>query len=96
MATSIRLDSEIGALNTVVVHTPGQELENMTPATAAEVLYDDILSLPLARGEHRQLKGVLQQVAEVIEFRDLLTEVLGREKVRRALIEELCQLFQCP
>ncbi|MDX1626683.1 MAG: arginine deiminase family protein [Wenzhouxiangellaceae bacterium] len=96
MSISIHLDSEIGALETVVVHTPGQEMENMTPATAAEVLYDDILNLPLALDEHRQLKGVLQKVCTVVEFRDLLTEVLERDKVRRALIEELTQLFECP
>src|SRR6056297_3966485 len=96
MSISIRLDSEIGALDTVVVHTPGPELENMTPATAAEVLYDDILSLPLALDEHRQLKGVLEQVSRVLEFRDLLADVLDRERVRRSLIEELCELFRCP
>jgi len=96
MSIQISLNSEIGALETVVVHTPGREMENMTPATAAEVLYDDILNLPLALTEHNQLKGVLDQVATVIEFHDLLTEVLGRERVRRALIEELTQLFGCP
>jgi len=96
MSIEISLDSEIGALQTVVVHTPGQEMENMTPATAAEVLYDDILNLPLALAEHRQLKGVLSQVTDVVELHDLLTEVLGRERVRRGLIEELTQLFGCP
>jgi len=96
MSIEISLGSEIGALQTVVVHTPGQEMENMTPATAAEVLYDDILNLPLALAEHRQLKGVLGQVATVVELHDLLTEVLGRERVRRGLIEELTQLFDCP
>src|SRR6056297_2540240 len=96
MSIEISLDSEIGALQTVVVHTPGREMENMTPATAAEVLYDDILNLPLALAEHRQLKGVLGQVATVVELHDLLTEVLGRERVRRGLIEELTQLFDCP
>lgn len=96
MSISIRLDSEIGVLDTVVVHTPGPELENMTPATAAEVLYDDILSLPLALDEHRQLKGVLERVARVVEFRDLLADVLNRDRVRRTLIEELCELFRCP
>jgi len=96
MSIEISLDSEIGALQTVVVHTPGREMENMTPATAAEVLYDDILNLPLALAEHRQLKGVLTQVAMVVELHDLLTEVLGRERVRRVLIEELTQLFDCP
>ncbi len=96
MSIEINLGSEIGALQTVVVHTPGQEMENMTPATAAEVLYDDILNLPLALSEHRQLKGVLGQVATVVELHDLLVEVMGRERVRRGLIEELTQLFGCP
>jgi arginine deiminase len=96
MSIQISLDSEIGTLSTVVVHTPGQEMENMTPATASEVLYDDILNLPLALDEHRQLKGVLEQVATVVELHDLLTEVLRRERVRRGLIEELTRLFRCP
>jgi len=96
MTIAINLDSEIGALETVVVHTPGQEMENMTPATAAEVLYDDILNLPLALAEHRQLKGVLEQVACVVELREMLATVLDRERVKRALIEELTQLFGCP
>lgn len=95
MSIEIRLDSEIGALETVVVHTPGQEIENMTPATAADVLYDDILSLPLALQEHRQLTGVLGKVARVLELRDLLSEVLDKERVRRALLEELTDLFDC-
>lgn len=96
MSIQISLDSEIGTLNTVVVHTPGQEMENMTPATAAEVLYDDILNLSLALNEHRQLKGVLTHVAHVVELHDLLTEVLKRDRVRRGLLEELTRLFRCP
>ncbi|MFN2334258.1 MAG: arginine deiminase family protein [Wenzhouxiangellaceae bacterium] len=96
MSIHINLNSEIGALETVVVHTPGEEMENMTPATAAQVLYDDILNLPLALSEHGQLKGVLDQVAKVIEFRDLLSDVLEKQRIRRALIEELASLFDCP
>ena len=71
------LDSEIGALNTVVVHRPGREIENMTPASAAEVLYDDILNLELATREHDQLTGVLRRVADVYEFEDLLRDTLA-------------------
>ena len=96
MSIAISLDSEIGALKTVVVHTPGQEMENMTPATAAQVLYDDILNLPLALSEHGQLKGALERVARVVELHDLLSEVLGRDRVRRGLIEELTRLYKCP
>ncbi len=96
MTIPIQLNSEIGRLETVVVHTPGQELENMTPDTAAEVLYDDILNLQLALREHQQLTGVLGNIARVIEFSSLLAEVVKKDRVRRALIEELCRLFECP
>jgi len=95
MTTAIELNSEIGTLQTVVVHTPGQEIENMTPASATEVLYNDILNLPLALTEHAQLTGVLSSVATVIELRELLAEVLAHERVRRGLIEELTGLFDC-
>ncbi|QKK02797.1 MAG: arginine deiminase [Pseudomonadota bacterium] len=96
MTIDINVSSEIGPLQTVVVHTPGQEIENMTPDTAAEVLYDDILNLELAAGEHRQLKGVLGCFANVVELRDLLVEVLAIERVRQGLVSALTGLFDCP
>ncbi|QOC23905.1 arginine deiminase [Wenzhouxiangella sp. AB-CW3] len=96
MSIDIRVNSEIGPLEAVVIHSPGQEMENMTPDMAAEVLYDDILTLDLADREHRQLRGVLGKVANVVEFTDLLTEVLDNDKVRRALVESLVDLFNCP
>ncbi len=96
MTIRIDMNSEIGPLQTVVVHTPGQEIENMTPETAAEVLYDDILNLNLAGSEHRQLKGVLSTVARTVELRDLLTGVLGQERIRQTLVKALCDLYDCP
>ncbi len=57
-AAKISNYSEIGKLNTVIIHEPGSEMENMTPATAHEVLYDDILTLDLALKEYAQLSGV--------------------------------------
>lgn len=91
----IAIDSEIGELRRVLIHKPGQEIENMTPAMAAEVLYDDILNLPLATEEHRQLSGVLRRLAKVYELCDLLAEVLEDEEVRRELVEALCRLYHC-
>ena len=96
MGIQINLNSEIGPLQAVVVHQPGQEIENMTPETAAEVLYDDILTLPLALAEHRQLTGVLRRVAKVVEMRTLLADVLARDSIREALVGELCTLYDCP
>ena len=94
--TKITVDSEIGALNAVMIHRPGREIENMTPSSAADVLYDDILNLQLATREHDQLTGVLKQVAEVHEFEDLLRDTLANEQMKGLLIDELVTLYDCP
>jgi len=93
--TQINMDSEIGALNAVMVHRPGREIENMTPASAAEVLYDDILNLQLAEREHDQLTGVLRRVADVYEFEDLLSDALADESMKEMLIDDLVNLYGC-
>lgn len=94
--SNISVHSEIGKLNTVIIHQPGHEMENMTPATAQEVLYDDILSLDLALNEHRQLTGVLSRVAKVLEFSDLLSDVLKDDKVKLQILKEVCNLYGHP
>lgn len=85
--------SEIGKLNTVIIHEPGSEMENMTPETAHEVLYDDILTLDLALKEHAQLTGVLEKVTDnVLEFKSLLADVLEDSRVKLDLIQDVCTL----
>ncbi len=91
----IQVDSEIGRLQAVLVHRPGREIENMTPSTAAEVLYDDILNRELAVREHDQLTRVLGQVARVLEFSSLLEEVLQDEAIRFKLLKKLTRLYHC-
>jgi len=91
----INIDSEIGALNAVMVHRPGKEIENMTPASAAEVLYDDILNLQLASREHDQLTGVLRRVADVYEFEDLLRDTMSDKHMKGLLVDELVKLYGC-
>ena len=92
----IKLNSEVDRLQSVLVHTPGVEMENMTPDSAPEVLYDDILSLPLASKEHVQLTGVLEKVAEVYQLKQLLADVLAEAPVKQALLEEMVALYDCP
>ena len=41
----LNVQSEIGKLQGVILHTPGAEVENMTPDTAQRALYSDILNL---------------------------------------------------
>ena len=85
------VDSEIGRLETVIVHAPGPEIENMTPANAERALYSDILSLRPAVEEHTQLRGVLERWCSVREVSDLLRDVLDLPAARTELLERICR-----
>ncbi|MFW5707676.1 MAG: arginine deiminase family protein [Bacteroidota bacterium] len=83
--------SEIGDLEAVIVHSPGPEVENMTPQNAERALYSDILNLSVATKEFNQLKGVLDKVAKTFEVKDLLSDVLKNEKVKENLLDKICR-----
>ncbi len=82
----VDVTSEIGPLESVLVHTPGHELEAVTPGNRADYLYDDIIDLEIAQREHRQFVSVLRRFARVHEVRDLLRDVLGEPEARDFLI----------
>jgi arginine deiminase len=82
----LSITSEIGALKAVLVHTPGLELEAVTPGNREDYLYDDLIGLEVSAREHARLKAVLQRFAAVHEISDLLTEVLTRAEAREYLI----------
>ena len=86
----IDVQSEIGQLEAVLLHTPGAEVENMTPRMAQRALYSDILNLSIARREYEQIEGVLSRVAKVYQVRDLLALVLDKPESRRELITRIC------
>ena len=87
----IQINSEIGELEGVVIHTPGQEVENMTPENAERALYSDILNLGVAIKEYNQFKSVLKLHAPVFEVKDLLREILKNEKVKESLVRKVCR-----
>ncbi len=83
--------SEIGDLEGVIIHSPGPEVENMTPQNAERALYSDILNLSVATKEFNQLKGVLEKVTKTFEVKELLGDVLKNEKVKESLLDKVCQ-----
>ena len=85
---AVHVTSEIGALRTVLVHSPGAELLAVTPSTRADFLYDDIVDADLAKREHRRFVQVLERFCEVLHVRDLLAEVLQDTEVRELVIRE--------
>ena len=85
---SVHITSEIEALQSVLVHTPGRELEAVTPGNRADYLYDDIIDLETARREHRQFVSVLRRFARVLQVRELLGEILQEPEAREYLVSK--------
>jgi arginine deiminase len=82
----VHVTSEICPLQSVLIHTPGRELEAVTPGNREDYLYDDIIDLEIAQREHRQFASVLRRFAQVYHIRDLLTEILQQPEGRDYLI----------
>lgn len=87
---NINVRSEIGELEGVIIHTPGKEVENMTPKNAERALYSDILNLSVAQKEYAQLIGVLNKLTKTFQVKDLLTDILKIEKVKENLLQKIC------
>ena len=61
MNNGINVNSEIGKLKSVLLHRPGAEVENITPDTMKQLLFDDIPYLKIAQKEQKFLKNHLKQ-----------------------------------
>jgi arginine deiminase len=88
----IDLTSEIGELESVIIHTPGSEVENMTPTNAERALYSDILNLSVARKEYEKFKKLLGLFAKTYELADLLVDTLNHDKfAKEDLLKNICK-----
>lgn len=92
----VNVQSEIGRLRGVILHTPGAEVENMTPRTAQRALYSDILNLSIAQKEYSQLSRVLKRYAKIYQVNDLLETVLSDRKERDTLVRKICEVESVP
>ncbi|HSB36671.1 MAG TPA: arginine deiminase family protein [Thermoanaerobaculia bacterium] len=87
---SLRIESEIGTLRSVLVHLPGREIDRMVPSMMQNLLFDDILFGARAREEHRRFQQMLRFVAdEVLETSELLEEVLVDAERRDVVLASL-------
>lgn len=85
----IRVNSEIGKLEGVILHSPGPEIENMTPKNAERALYSDILNLSVAKKEYRQFNDILDKFTKTFQIKDLLKDILSNEKVKFDLVSKI-------
>ncbi len=87
----VNVSSEIGVLEAVILHSPGQEVEKMTPENVERALYSDILNLSVAKEEYKQFKGILEMHCPSYEVRDLLADILEENEVKTKLLSTICQ-----
>ena len=85
----VDIRSEIGELEGVIIHTPGPEVENMTPDSSRKALYSDILNLSVALKEFNQFKGFLSKVTKTFEVKDLLSAVIQNHEHRSELLKAI-------
>ncbi|WP_186645581.1 arginine deiminase [Fluviispira vulneris] len=94
--SKIGVHSEIGKLRKVFLHSPGQEVESMTPKSASELLYNDIIYYKNIVAGHAQLKSVLSLVSEVLEVSTCLEEILDLQQARNELLDQILYYQGCP
>ena len=85
----VDIRSEIGELEGVIIHTPGPEVENMTPDSSRKALYSDILNLSVALKEFNQFKGFLSKVTKTYEVKELLSAVIQNPEHRSELLKAI-------
>ncbi|PID63147.1 MAG: arginine deiminase [Ignavibacteriae bacterium] len=87
----INVNSEIGEIEGVIIHTPGPEVENMTPKNAERALYSDILNLSVASSEYSQFQKLLNKITKTYTVSDLLKVVVENKDAKNNLITKICK-----
>jgi len=87
MPTTHGADSEVGRLETVLLHRPGPELKRLTPRNNDKLLFDGIPWVSRAQDEHDAFADALRgRGVEVLYLTDLLTETLALPAAREQAI----------
>jgi arginine deiminase len=85
----LNVKSEIGKLKTVLLHRPGEEIENLTPQLLSRLLFDDIPDLEIARQEHDAFAQTLRDCGvEVLYLEDLVVESINDDNVKEQFIND--------
>lgn len=84
--------SEIDKLKSVIVHRPGEELNNLTPDFMEELLFDELPYLENAIREHDFFCETMRNEGiEVLYLEDLAAESIKQDDVRKQFIEDFLE-----
>ncbi|GBG95845.1 arginine deiminase [Ligilactobacillus salitolerans] len=74
----------------MILKRPGQELENLTPATMSRLLFDDIPYLPAAQEEHDYFAATLRENGtKVLYLDDLVVEALQQTPIKEKFAQQM-------
>ncbi len=80
-----RVESEVGRLDAVLLHRPGDELRRLTPRNNDQLLFDSIPWVARAQQEHDAFAEVLRgRGVDVLLLTDLLRHALADSRARAA------------
>lgn len=86
---NISIYSEIGKLNSVLLHRLGREIEGLVPDNFERLLFDEIPYLKVAQSEHDRFAEILRQNGvEVLYFADEVVKALGAMEARKEFVGE--------
>lgn len=95
-----QVDNEITELQKVIVHLPDEGIIRVSPKKSADLLFDDIVYLPIMQKEHKIFTDVLRHqigADNVLETNKLLEEALGQNELsREKLIANLVEYEELP
>jgi arginine deiminase len=97
---SVNVTNEISRLKRVIVHRPDEGIARISPKKAEELLFDDIVFLPLMQKEHDVFTKVLSLFTgkeNVIDINELIQESLDYSHItKEKLIEDIVQFEELP
>jgi len=89
MVHGINVYSEIGKLNSVLLHRLGREIEGLVPDNFERLLFDEIPYLEVAQFEHDRFAKVLKDNnVEVLYFTDEVVKALENIEAREGFVKE--------
>ncbi|BAS28544.1 arginine deiminase [Limnochorda pilosa] len=84
----MKVESEVGRLQAVLLHRPGPELENLVPRDLERLLFEEIPWLPQARREHAGFARQLEALGvHVYYVEDLLRDLARDPELREEMVE---------
>lgn len=87
----LHVTSETGLLRQVIVHTPGAEMDLVSPENRENLLFEDILFTGHARKEHALMSALFEKVVgrpdATLQIATLLREAFASEDARADFVE---------